>query len=157
MKNFFKEFKEFISKGDAMDLAIGMVIGAAFTSIVNSIVNDLIMPIVSLIAGGVNFTNLEITIPNFFGTGDAAHIRYGNLIQNIVTFLIVAFALFIVVRMINKMKKNTAAKLKKLEEKRGKDGEKEAEKEPELSHDEKIELLLADIKSELKKSNKKSK
>ncbi|MBQ2637807.1 large conductance mechanosensitive channel protein MscL [Candidatus Saccharibacteria bacterium] len=157
MKNFFQEFKEFIAKGDAMDLAIGMVIGAAFTSIVNSIVNDLIMPLVSLIAGGVNFTNLEITIPNFFGTADAAHIRYGNLLQNIVTFIIVAFALFLVVRAINNMKKKTAAKLKKLEEKRGKDEEKDAEKEPELSHDEKIELLLSDIKTELKKSNKKSK
>ncbi len=115
--SFIEEFKTFISQGSVMDLAVGIVIGSAFTKIVNSLVNDIIMPIVGLLAGGVNFTNLAITIPNFFGTGDAAVIRYGNFIQNIVDFLIIAFSIFIAIRTVNKINAEAKAKAEKAKEK----------------------------------------
>ncbi len=115
--SFIEEFKTFISQGSVMDLAVGIVIGSAFTKIVNSLVNDIIMPIVGLLAGGVNFTNLAITIPNFFGTGDAAVIRYGNFIQNIVDFLIIAFSIFVAIRAVNKINAEAKAKAEKAKEK----------------------------------------
>ena len=87
---FRKEFIEFINRGSVVDLAVGVAVGGAFTAIVNSLVNDIIMPIVGLVAGGVDFTNLAIRIPNFFGTGDEAVIAYGNFLQNVIEFLIIA-------------------------------------------------------------------
>lgn len=114
-RGFIGEFKEFINKGSVMDLAVGVVVGGAFTTIVNSLVNDIIMPIVSLVAGGVNFTNLSIEIDNFFGTGDKAVIAYGNFLQNIVNFLLIAFCVFLVVKAMNKMREK-AERLKKKEE-----------------------------------------
>lgn len=114
-RGFIGEFKEFINKGSVMDLAVGVVVGGAFTTIVNSLVNDIIMPVVSLIAGGVDFTNLSIEIDNFFGTGDKAIIAYGNFIQNIVNFLLIAFCVFLVVKAMNKMREK-AERLKKKEE-----------------------------------------
>ena len=95
---FIAEFKKFIAQGSVIDLAVGVVIGTAFSAIVTSLVNDIIMPIVSLVGGGADFTNLSITIPNFFGGDTAAVIRYGNFIQNVVNFLIIAFSLFIVIK-----------------------------------------------------------
>ncbi len=97
MKKLLAEFKEFAIKGNMLDLAIGMVIGTAFTTIVKSIVDDIIMPLVGVIIGGKDFTGLAITI------GDS-QIKYGNLIQNFVNFLIVAVCLFFVVKTINKLK-----------------------------------------------------
>lgn len=114
-RGFFGEFKEFINKGSVMDLAVGVVVGGAFTTIVNSLVNDIIMPIVSLVAGGVDFTNLSIEINNFFGADDKAVIAYGNFIQNIVNFLLIAFCVFLVVKAMNKMREK-AERLKKKEE-----------------------------------------
>ena len=105
-KGFRKEFIDFINRGNVMDLAVGIVVGSAFTAIVTSLVNDIIMPIVGLVAGGVDFSNLAITIPNFFGTGDQAIIAYGNFIQNIVNFLIIAFVVFLMVKVINKFHRN---------------------------------------------------
>jgi len=102
-KTFKEEFIEFINRGSVVDLAVGVVIGGAFTAIVNSLVNDIIMPIVGLIAGGVDFSGLAIRIPNFFGTGDEAVIAYGNFIQNIIQFLIIAFAIFMVIKGMNKL------------------------------------------------------
>ena len=130
MKAFFKEFKEFISKGNVLDLAIGVVIGGAFTSIVNSLVNDVIMPIVGAIIGGLDFTSIAIPLG-----GDAA-IMIGNFLQAVVNFLIVAFVLFSVIKTINKFKKN--------------EEEKPAEA-PEPSEEVK---LLTSIEKELKKINK---
>ncbi|MBR5340780.1 MAG: large-conductance mechanosensitive channel protein MscL [Erysipelotrichaceae bacterium] len=130
MKAFFKEFKEFISKGNVLDLAIGVVIGGAFTSIVNSLVNDVIMPIVGAIIGGLDFTSIAIPLG-----GDAA-IMIGNFLQAVVNFLIVAFVLFSVIKAINKFKKN--------------EEEKPAEA-PEPSEEVK---LLTSIEKELKKINK---
>ena len=109
-RGFFGEFKEFINKGSVMDLAVGVVVGGAFTTIVNSLVNDIIMPIVSLVAGGVDFTNLSIEINNFFGTDDKAVIAYGNFIQTIVDFLIIALCIFAVIRIFEKFKKKEEEK-----------------------------------------------
>lgn len=114
--NFINEFKEFINRGNVVDLAVGVAVGGAFTAIVNSLVNDIIMPITSLLAGGLNFKSLAIDIPNVFGADSTAHIAYGNFIQNVVNFLIVAFAIFIVVKMMNKLNRSKDAAIKKAEE-----------------------------------------
>lgn len=103
-RGFSKEFIEFINRGNVMDLAVGVVVGTAFTSIVNSLVNDVIMPTVSLIGGGFDFTTLSVTI------GDAT-INYGNFIQNTVNFLIIAFVVFLMIKFINKIHEK-AEKLK---------------------------------------------
>lgn len=100
---FKKEFIEFISRGSVVDLAVGVAVGGAFTAIVNSLVNDIVMPIVGLILGGVDFTNLAITIPNFFGGNDAAVIAYGNFIQNVVEFLAIAWVIFLIIKAMNKI------------------------------------------------------
>lgn len=99
---FVQEFKEFINRGSVVDLAIGVAVGGAFTAIVNSLVNDIIMPVSSLLAGGLDFTTLSIDIPNIFGADSTAHIAYGNFIQNVINFLLIAFSIFIVVRAMNR-------------------------------------------------------
>lgn len=91
-----KEFKEFIMRGNVMDLAVAVIIGGAFTAIVNSLVNDIIMPIIGAILGGVDFSSMAITV------GDAA-ITYGNFIQAIINFLIIALVLFLLIRAMNNM------------------------------------------------------
>lgn len=110
---FVKEFKEFISRGNVMDLAIGVVIGTAFSAIVNSVVNDIIMPVVGLLLGGVSFSDLKIVIPNFFGGDTAAVIAYGNFIENVVNFLIIAFSLFIAMKFLNTMDRRAKEVAKK--------------------------------------------
>jgi len=110
---FRKEFIEFINRGSVVDLAVGVAVGGAFTAIVNSLVNDIVMPIVGLLVGGVDFTNLAITIPNFFGTGDAAVIAYGNFIQNVVEFLIVAWVIFMIIKAMNRINRKKDAKAAK--------------------------------------------
>ena len=91
-----KEFREFISRGNVIDLAVAVIIGTAFTAIVTSLVNDIIMPIIGIILGGVDFTALAVTL------GDAA-ITYGNFVQAIVNFLIIAFVVFLIVRSVNRI------------------------------------------------------
>lgn len=107
--SFINEFKEFINRGNVVDLAVGVAVGGAFTAIVNSLVNDIIMPITSLLAGGLNFKSLAIDVPNIFGANSTAHIAYGNFIQNVVNFLIVAFSIFVVVKMMNKFNRKKDA------------------------------------------------
>ena len=109
-----KEFRDFINRGSVLDLAVGVIVGGAFNKIISSLVNDIIMPAVGVILGGIDFTSLEITIPNFIGGSGVAHIRYGNFIQNIVDFLIVAFCVFIFIKLINKFsaKKETETEAK---------------------------------------------
>ena len=109
-KGFKEEFIEFINRGSMIDLAVGVAVGGAFTAIVNSLVNDIVMPIVGLIAGGVDFTQLAIRIPNFFGTGDEAVISYGNFIQNVVQFLIIAWVIFLIIKAMNRLNKRREAK-----------------------------------------------
>lgn len=98
MKGFIKEFKEFISRGNVIDLAVAVVIGGAFTKIVNSLVNDIIMPIIGVIIGGINFEHLMVTI----GT---AEIKYGMFIQAVVNFLLIAFVIFSIIKAINTFNK----------------------------------------------------
>ncbi|MGH4123376.1 MAG: large-conductance mechanosensitive channel protein MscL [Clostridium sp.] len=103
-----KEFKKFVLKGNVLDLALGVVIGAAFSKIVTSLVNDLIMPILGLLLGGINFTNLKYVIhPAATGTLELS-IKYGLFIQSIIDFLIIAFSLFIFIKAITSIKKKKA-------------------------------------------------
>ena len=102
MKNFMKEFKEFAMKGNVMDMAIGVVIGGAFTAIVTSLVGDIITPLIGIITGGVDFTGLAVTV------GDA-NITYGNFIQAIINFLLIALVVFTLIKSMNKMKKEEPA------------------------------------------------
>jgi len=116
----FKEFKEFAVKGNAVDMAVGIIIGAAFTSIVNSLVNDVIMPPIGLILGKVDFTNLflvfkegKVSAP-YSSLADAkaagaVTLNYGVFINAIISFLIVAFAVFLLVRSMNRLNRQTAA------------------------------------------------
>jgi len=105
VKGFFGEFKEFISRGNVIDLAVGVIIGGAFTSIVNSLVKDVIMPIIGWIFGGIDFTSLKYVItPGTEEVAEAA-IYYGNFIQNVVNFILVAFTIFCLVRIINKFRR----------------------------------------------------
>ena len=111
-----EEFIEFINRGSMIDLAVGVAVGGAFTTIVNSLVNDIVMPIVGLLLGGVDFTGLAIRVPNFFGTGDEAVIAYGNFIQNVVQFLVIAWVIFMVIKAMNRMnERRDAKKAKKAE------------------------------------------
>ena len=105
-----EEFIEFINRGSMIDLAVGVAVGGAFTAIVNSLVNDIVMPIVGLIVGGVDFTNLAIRVPNFFGTGDEAVIAYGNFIQNVVQFLVIAWVIFMVIKAMNRLNRRRDAR-----------------------------------------------
>lgn len=100
---WLKEFQDFVNRGNVIDLAVGIVIGAAFTAIVNSLVNDLIMPIIGIITGGINFTGLAVTV------GDAS-LMYGNFIQAVFNFVIIAFAVFWLVKMVNQLRKKEEAK-----------------------------------------------
>ncbi len=128
MKKFSKEFKEFISRGNVMDMAVGVVIGGAFTAIVTSLVNDIIMPIIGLILGNVNFAELAIV------SGET-EIRYGSFIQAIVNFILVALVIFMVVKGMNKMRKK----------------KEEAPKEPPKPAEDVV--LLTEIRDLLKKED----
>ena len=132
MKKFFSEFKEFAIKGNALDLAIGVIIGAAFKAIVDSLVNDIIMPFVGVILGGKDLTT---TLVARVGT---AQIKFGSLIQPALNFLNVAFCLFMLVKFVNKVK-NDFAKNKEEEE----TAKEESKKSDEV-------LLLEEIRDALK-------
>ena len=108
-----KEFKKFIARGNVLDLAVGVIVGGAFSSIVTSLVNNIFTPIIGLILGGVDFSNLSITFRD-------TEIMYGAFIQSVIDFLIVAFCLFIVVKVVNRV---TAKKEKKEEKKDTKSAE----------------------------------
>lgn len=101
-KGFINEFKEFISRGSVVDLAVGVIIGGAFTAIVTSLVNDIVMPLIGWIFGGIDFTGLRYIISPATDTAEEAAIFYGNFIQNVVNFLLIALVIFIVVKMINR-------------------------------------------------------
>lgn len=163
-----KEFKEFISKGNVMDLAIGVIIGGAFQSIVKSLVDDVIMPVITLITGGIDFTNWFISLDGTkYATlaeaqeAGAATLNYGVFITAIINFLLMALVIFFIVKAINKANKKSQEKLAKLT-KKGKKDEKEEVVE-EVKKDENI-LLLEEIRDLLKqnsgekveKTNKKS-
>lgn len=127
--SMLKEFKEFAVKGNAIDMAVGIIIGASFGKIVSSFVADVIMPPIGVLIGGVDFTKLALTIKEAVGDAPAVTLNYGNFIQSIVDFTIIAFAIFMAVKIINNLKK------------------KEAEATPEPS---KEVLLLTEIRDLLK-------
>lgn len=107
MSNFIKEFKEFAVKGNAIDMAVGVIIGGAFGEIVNSIVNDIIMPPIGWLIGGVNFSDLKVELPRVVHEGielAPATINYGSFIETIINFFIIAFCVFMMVKGITKMK-----------------------------------------------------
>ena len=139
---FIKEFKEFAMKGNVMDMAVGVIIGGAFGKIVSSLVDDVLMPIIGKLTGGVSFVDLFVTL----GDGDfktlaaakeagAAVFAYGQFIQNIVDFLIVAFCIFLMLKGINKMNRKK---------------EEPAPAEPEAPKGPTQEELLAEIRDLLK-------
>ena len=101
----FKEFKEFISRGNVIDLAIGVIIGGAFGAIVKSLVSDILMPVVGLILGIVNFDELRIVLKEAQGKTPELAIKYGLFIQSAINFVIIAFVIFLVVKAINKVRK----------------------------------------------------
>jgi large conductance mechanosensitive channel len=103
-----KEFKEFAMKGNMMDMAIGIVIGAAFGKIVSSVVADVLMPPLGLLLGGVNFASLKITLKEAVGETAAVTLNYGAFLQTVVDFVIVAFAIFLMIKGINSMRKKQA-------------------------------------------------
>jgi len=100
-----KEFKEFAMKGNMMDMAIGIVIGAAFGKIVSSVVADVLMPPLGLLLGGVNFAALKLTLKEAVGDTAAVTLNYGAFLQTVVDFVIVAFAIFLMIKGINSMRK----------------------------------------------------
>nr|WP_329955601.1 large-conductance mechanosensitive channel protein MscL [Desulfomarina profundi] len=105
-----QEFKEFAVKGNVVDMAVGIIIGGAFGKIVSSFVKDVIMPPIGMILGGVDFSNLAITLKEAAGETPAVLLSYGKFIQSVVDFTIIAFAIFIAVKAINNMKKKEEAK-----------------------------------------------
>ncbi|MGO5093334.1 large-conductance mechanosensitive channel protein MscL [Clostridium sp. LCP25S3_F10] len=131
MKKIIEEFKDFAVKGNAMELAVGVVIGGAFGKIVTSLVEDIIMPLVGLLIGGIDFTNLKFTMS--FSEKTAVSIKYGNFIQSAVNFLIISFSIFLFIKLINKFKKK----------------EEVAKEEPKISNE---EVLLAEIRDLLKEN-----
>ncbi|SFR09206.1 large-conductance mechanosensitive channel protein MscL [Poseidonocella sedimentorum] len=98
-----QEFKDFIAKGNVMDMAVGIIIGAAFTAIVTSLVSDLINPIISLFTGGIDFSGLGIRLSE---GEDGAIFAYGNFIMAIINFLIIAWVVFMLVKMVNRVKES---------------------------------------------------
>ena len=140
---FFKEFKEFAMKGNVMDMAIGVIIGGAFGKIVTSLVNDILMPLIGALIGNVDFTTLSVTLREAVMEGDevvkeAVTLHYGNFIQTTVDFLIVAFCIFLVIKLINK----ASSMVKKPEE--------EAPAAPAEPEPTKEEILLTEIRDLLK-------
>ena len=138
MKKLFKEFGDFIKRGNVIDLAVAVVVGGAFSSIVTSLVNDIIMPVIGMITGGVNVSGLSVTV-------GSATLNYGAFLQAIINFLIIAFVIFMVVKAMN----TASEKVSKLKKKDAKE-EKPA---PAPKSDE--VKLLEDIRDLLKKNNKK--
>ena len=135
---FVKEFKEFAMKGNVMDMAVGVIIGGAFGKIVTSLVSDVLMPIIGKLTGGISFTDLFVTLGDGeFKTLAAAQeagtavLAYGQFIQNIIDFIIIAFCIFLMIKGMNKLKK-------------------QEEPAPEAPAGPTTEELLADIKDILK-------
>lgn len=134
--SLIKEFKEFALKGNVLDLAVAVIIGGAFGKIIASFVSDIVMPPIGLLLGGVNFTDLKWVMKDAVGDAAAVTMNYGNFIQVAVDFVIIALAIFIVIKAINSTKKKEEA----------------APEAPEVPSKE--EMLLTEIRDLLKKNNK---
>jgi len=130
-----QEFKEFAVKGNAVDMAVGIIIGAAFGKIISSLVADVVMPPIGMLIGGVDFSNLAITLKEAAEGAPAVTLKYGAFIQTMVDFTIIAFAIFMIVKLINSLKK------------------KQEEAPPAAPEPTKEELLLTEIRDLLKAKN----
>ena len=150
MKKFFNDFKAFISKGNVVDMAVAVIIGGAFGKIVNSLVNDIVMPLISLLLNGINVTDWKWVISEAV-LDDAGNVvtaenalLYGNFIQTVIDFLIVAFCIFIALKIIltfqNKFKKKEEIIEEAVEE----------AKEPEIPEEQKLLMEIRDILKEKK-------
>ena len=147
-KSIFDEFKEFISRGNVMDMAVGVIIGGAFTKIVNSVVSDLIMPALGVLTGNIDFAELKIVLAEAVMEGETVvkeelAIRYGVLLDALLNFILIAICVFAMVKVINTIK-DKAALLKKKEE------EEAAAEAPAPAPDPQLELLT-EIRDLLKK------
>lgn len=143
MGKLVNEFKQFAVKGNAVDMAVGVIIGGAFGKIVSSIVNDLIMPPIGWIIGGVNFTDLKVTLPSIdmgIEKLEPATINYGNFIQTTFDFLIISICVFLMLRAINKLAKKNDESKKQAEQAKAAEPSKE-------------EKLLTEIRDLLKEQN----
>ncbi len=145
---FFKDFKEFISKGNIIDMAVGVVIGGAFGKIVTGLVNYIINPVISLLTGGVSLDSLKTVLVEATEEAEEVAIGWGLWIQTIIDFLIVALCIFLVLRAIVKAREKAEA-LKKKKEEEEKPAEEEAPAEP--SVEEKTLAVLGEIKELLEK------
>jgi large conductance mechanosensitive channel len=107
--SFVQEFKEFAVRGNVIDMAVGVIVGTAFGKIVSSFVSDVVMPPIGVLLGGVNFSDLAFTIKEAVGTSPAVVMAYGKFTQTVIDFVIIAFVIFAVVKMINSLKKKAEA------------------------------------------------
>lgn len=144
-----KEFKQFIMRGNVLDLAVGVIVGGAFSSIVTSLVNNIFTPIIGIILGGKDFSNLSVTV-------GSANIMYGAFIQSVIDFLIVATCLFLVVKIMNKL---TTDMHKLAEKNKKKEAKEEAKEEAKQEVKEEVKktdeiLLLEEIRDLLKEQKK---
>ncbi|MDM1707384.1 large-conductance mechanosensitive channel protein MscL [Thiopseudomonas alkaliphila] len=137
--SFIKEFKAFAVKGNVVDMAVGIIIGAAFGKIVSSFVGDVIMPPIGLLLGGVDFSDLAIVLKEAQGDTPAVLLAYGQFLQTVIDFLIIAFAVFMGIKAINRLKREGEAA-------------EEAPADPTPSNE---ELLLGEIRDLLKQQNTK--
>lgn len=137
--SFIKEFKAFAVKGNVVDMAVGIIIGAAFGKIVSSFVGDVIMPPIGLLLGGVDFSDLAIVLKEAQGDTPAVLLAYGQFLQTVIDFLIIAFAVFMGIKAINRLKREEEAV-------------EEAPADPTPSNE---ELLLGEIRDLLKQQNTK--
>ncbi|MEJ5287284.1 MAG: large-conductance mechanosensitive channel protein MscL [Bacteroidota bacterium] len=135
MGKLFEEFKSFALRGNVLDMAVGIILGSAFGKIVSSLVNDIIMPPIGLLLGGINFTDIKIFLKEATANQVAVTINIGNFIQILVDFLIIAFSIFLIVKLFNSLKKKK---------------EEKVIEQPQVS---KTEILLEEIRDILK-SNK---
>ncbi len=132
-KGFIAEFKEFVSRGNVVDMAVGVVVGSAFTGIVNSLVKEVIMPFVGWLIGGIDFSDFKMVLKAAEGDIPEVAILYGNFINQVINFFILAFVVFVVVKILNKFKRK----------------KEEAPAEPPKPSDEVV--LLTEIRDLLKK------
>jgi large conductance mechanosensitive channel len=133
-----KEFREFISRGNVMDLAVGVIIGSAFTAIVNSVANNIITPVIGILIGGIDFSSLRVNLPSVYPEAEKPVLAYGVFIQAIINFFIIAVCVFIIIKFMNTLK--SKVELEK----------KAEEKPPEKAAD---VLLLEEIRDLLKNQN----
>ena len=150
-KGFFGEFKEFISRGNVIDMAVGVVVGSAFTAIVNSLVKDVVTPAISIITGNIDFSKLQVVLSQDAEGNVLNAINYGTFIQNIINFLIIAFVVFCFVKVVNGIRAKAEAAKKAEEEAKAAEAAAAAEAAPAEPVKSDEVLLLEEIRDLLKK------